>query len=307
MLKRNMKATLRFSILLNLALLGGLAVVLTNQRQKESAPVPVLSETKPPAPVPATSVAPAPSDTEPAPFRWGQLMSAKDYRVYIANLRAIGCPEATLEDIVRGDTDRVFSWERRELRLDGSGAGPWSRLRERHLVASLLSDQAQAETAETQGAENAKAQNNGSEIAQVPVPSQDTGAGTPSYPLFLQNANWRGLGFTPEQQAAIAQVRQQFQSEIKGVNQSSDGTVSQNAGTSDQAGTPSQLSANDTAALTRWQTTLQNADNQLQALLGAQGYAAYEQQQYYAWYQPQVLANAGGGNLVINPEAFSPK
>ena len=51
----------------------------------------------------------------------------------------------------------------------------------------------------------------------------------------------------------------------------------------------------------------QNADNQLQALLGAQGYAAYEQQQYYAWYQPQVMADAGDGNLTINPEAFSLK
>ena len=52
---------------------------------------------------------------------------------------------------------------------------------------------------------------------------------------------------------------------------------------------------------------MQNAADQLQTLLGAQGYAAYEQQQYYAWYQPQVLANAGGGNLTINPAAFSLK
>ena len=52
---------------------------------------------------------------------------------------------------------------------------------------------------------------------------------------------------------------------------------------------------------------LQNADDQLRDLLGAQGYMAYEQQQYYAWYQPQVVAAARAGNLTINPEAFSLK
>jgi hypothetical protein len=34
---------------------------------------------------------------------------------------------------------------------------------------------------------------------------------------------------------------------------------------------------------------------------------AYEQQQYYLWFQPQVMANGSGGNLTINPDAFSVK
>ena len=35
-------------------------------------------------------------------FRWSQLEST-DYRQYIANLRAIGCPELTLRDIIMTD------------------------------------------------------------------------------------------------------------------------------------------------------------------------------------------------------------
>ena len=61
-------------------------------------------------------------------------MSGKDYRVYIANLHAVGCPEATIEDIVRGDTERAFAWERNQLSLDGyrprslvAGAGSATR------------------------------------------------------------------------------------------------------------------------------------------------------------------------------------
>jgi hypothetical protein len=53
------------------------------------------------------------------------------------------------------------------------------------------------------------------------------------------------------------------------------------------------------------QTALQAADEQLRGLLGVQGYLAYEQQQYYSWFQPQVMANAGGGSLNIDPGAFS--
>jgi len=42
------------------------------------------------------------------PFHWAQLESA-DYRVYLANLRAIGCPEATVRDILIADVNDLFS------------------------------------------------------------------------------------------------------------------------------------------------------------------------------------------------------
>ncbi len=42
------------------------------------------------------------------PFHWAQLESS-DYRVYLANLRGIGCPETTVRDILIADVDDLFS------------------------------------------------------------------------------------------------------------------------------------------------------------------------------------------------------
>jgi len=300
-----MKVTLKASILLNLVLLGGLAFVLVNQQQKKSAPALVLSEAKPPTQRAGPSAAAAPPDTEP--FCWNQLVSAKDYRAYIANLRAIGCPEATIEDIVRGDAGRAFCWERNQLGLDGSGTGPWSRSREMQLIASLLGKQSDATGALAQGTANPMKENNAGEVAKISVPSQIVDAGAPSYPLFLQDVNWRDLDFNANQQATIAQVRQQFLTQLNEPSQDSSGTGS--AGQNPNSATPGAGQPNsnpdDPAFLPRWQKALQDANNRLRDLLGGQGYMAYEQAQYNAWFGAQQdAANAQGVQLAINPAAF---
>src|SRR6266850_5923357 len=41
-------------------------------------------------------------------FRWRQL-ETEDYRAYIARLRAIGCPEQTIRDIVIADLDKLMA------------------------------------------------------------------------------------------------------------------------------------------------------------------------------------------------------
>ena len=48
------------------------------------------------------------------PFHWSQLES-EDYRVYAANLRGIGCPEATVRDIIVADVRELFLRRVREL------------------------------------------------------------------------------------------------------------------------------------------------------------------------------------------------
>jgi len=40
-------------------------------------------------------------------FRWDQIESS-DYRQYIANLRAVGCPEVIIRDIIRADVNQLF-------------------------------------------------------------------------------------------------------------------------------------------------------------------------------------------------------
>ncbi len=309
---------LKISIWLNLILLGGLVFLLAQRRADKTIPTPAANPVAMSSTRPETRPAsPEPPEVEAQPFRWQQLESRTDYRTYIANLRAIGCPEPTLGDIVRGDTERAFVFERAQLELDGSGSGPWSQYREAQLIASLLeepsahSSSAQDMAGQTgTGQATAQATGGGNQMQPmdtgIGIPAQNTGA-TRAYPLFLQNVNWGALGFNADQQAAIAQVRQQFQNEAAGLNQNADNASAQNPGATTPNATAAGSNPAGSTPTTQVQTALQDADEQLRDLLGAQAYAAYEQQQYYAWFQPQAEANVGGGTLAINPDAFSMK
>lgn len=42
-------------------------------------------------------------------------VESEDYRHYIANLRAIGCPEETIADIIRADVNKLFQSRRKAL------------------------------------------------------------------------------------------------------------------------------------------------------------------------------------------------
>lgn len=55
-----------------------------------------------------------PSPGTAAPFDWRVVESA-DYRKYVANLRAIGCPEETIRDIITADVSKLFEARRQEL------------------------------------------------------------------------------------------------------------------------------------------------------------------------------------------------
>jgi len=51
-----------------------------------------------------------------ARFHWSMLES-EDYRVYIANLRAVGCPEAVLGDLIAAELTQHYNAERRSRQL----------------------------------------------------------------------------------------------------------------------------------------------------------------------------------------------
>lgn len=297
-----MKATLRISIWLNLVLLGSLVFVLGNRRKEEAALPPASTETQSTAPMEVASlpIPPAPAKVEVEPFRWRQLVSATSYQVYVANLRAIGCPETTVGDIVRGDTSRAFAWERNQLGLGESGNGPWSPARERQLVAILLGEPPAAGTPEItaplQSAENQPPQTSGGGAATTSARSQRAGVAARTNPLFLQDVNWNALGFDAGQQLAIAQVRQQFVNEVSSLNQNPGAPATQNS-VSAGSGNP--------ADPQRWQAAMQNADDTLRGSLGTDGYNAYLQQQYFNWYQPQVAGNNGVGNLTIDAGVYA--
>ncbi len=101
-----MKTLLKISILLNLSLLAALIVVLAARPARVAilAPPPVLDD---PPSANVTLTQPRPIPAEQPHFHWSQL-DAKDYHVYVKNLRAVGCPESTVRAIVIADVDSVY-------------------------------------------------------------------------------------------------------------------------------------------------------------------------------------------------------
>ena len=95
---------LKISIGLNLVLAGGLIFMLHQKPVATPAPRAVAENLSPMA-VPAAAAPQIVVQAEPKPFRWSQLLSTNDYRVFVKNLRAIGCPEATLRAIVTADVN----------------------------------------------------------------------------------------------------------------------------------------------------------------------------------------------------------
>src|SRR5688572_29881660 len=62
-----------------------------------------------PAPLSTAGLSPPPE-----PFNWAQVEST-DFKVYIANLRAINCPEETIQDIIMAEVEKLYNSRRRTL------------------------------------------------------------------------------------------------------------------------------------------------------------------------------------------------
>src|SRR5688572_5360086 len=109
-----MKLLLALTLTLNLALAGWIGFQLARPAQPTSAVA-----TEPVAPEAKTSARKftrSHTETETSvvtnevvdKFTWHNLESS-DYKVYIANLRAAGCPEETIRDIIIADVDKLFA------------------------------------------------------------------------------------------------------------------------------------------------------------------------------------------------------
>ena len=107
---------LLISILLNLALLGWVIslLIIYHRKTRGSAAGNSTFTTSvsvahlKPAEHPASQRLPPPRAER---FDWRQVES-EDYKEYIANLRAIGCPEKTIKDIITADVNDLFSSRR---------------------------------------------------------------------------------------------------------------------------------------------------------------------------------------------------
>jgi hypothetical protein len=239
-----MKTILKISVLLNVISLSG-ALLLYWHPRTGTVPAPAnpameaeLEPQIPPAPV-VQMVA--------ATFRWSQLESTNGYLAFVANLRAADCPEATVEDIVWGNVERAFSWEREKMQVDASEPGPWSSQAQAQMLAYFLG-QGPAPMAE--------------ELANSQSPNQPAGT---TMPLILQNIDLSTLKLSDAETQAIASIRETFLNNLGGANQDT----------------------NDPAYIARWQKAQSQADNMLQVMVGGQSFMQYQVMAYQMSLQNQ--------------------
>jgi len=201
-------------------------------------------------------VAPAGRPPPSPAFRWSQVESS-DYPTYIGNLRAIGCPEETIRDIIKADVAALYASKRRQLeRGAGTGGserdgldGGWGtqsalqqlRREEAGLIRALLGPEPTPEPANDAmvAADASRAERRGereARLEEAPV----------SAPLVLQSVDPAALKLSDEQAATIAELRQSFIEQIGGPNQD----------------------PGDPAYRRRWQAAQRRADEMMAAFLG---------------------------------------
>jgi hypothetical protein len=238
-----MKTILKISLLSNVILLSGTLLLWRHPRAAEvTAP-----KTTPKTSEVDAQMAPTPIvQTVAASFRWSQLLVSKDYRAYVANLRAAGCPESTVDDIVRGNVERAYSWERQKLHVDASESGPWSSQAQAQMVAYFLG----------QGPAPAVAALANSQSPNSPPAGATT-------PLVLQNLDLSTLKLSDAETQAIASIRETFLNKIGSANQDT----------------------NDPAYIARWRKAQYQADNMLEVMLGGQDFMQYQVKAYQASLQ----------------------
>jgi hypothetical protein len=233
-----MKTALAISVCVNLLLAAVLSNALRSRPEVRPEAAPAL-RTGAVAGASALAASPAPlAKAGSEHFHWSQLEST-DYRVYVANLRATGCPEQTVRDIIMMDVNHLYSDKRRQLNLDGNGTGEWSRGEEEKLVASLLGE---PPVSEPSGQRTAAAQ--ADKVATAPLP------------LIFQPVDLDASGLESGQKQAIAELRGQFIAEIGGLDQD-----------------PS-----DPAYLARWQKALKDLDETLPGMIGRKAFLEFQLQ-----------------------------
>lgn len=142
-----MRTKLRISIILNCALLGCLALLLLHGRRAPyHTEAPTEANSAPPVLEAAMPTPVAWPTAEVKPFHWSQIEST-DYRIYIANLRAIGCPEQTIRDIISADVDSLYASRREPLEGGLTASSPAGRLAAEAGLRKMRNEEAAAVTA----------------------------------------------------------------------------------------------------------------------------------------------------------------
>jgi hypothetical protein len=250
-------AALWVSMLFNVilvALCGWLVLRPVPKTGRPGAPVAPVSDESPVSASPQTA----------QPFRWTQLEST-NYLVYVSNLRAIGCPEQTLRDIITADVASLYAQERKnpslgngdEARGDQNAGNLGRQFRKPEppyeaLVNSLLAGQAPV-SGGTQTSEQP-------EVSALDVPQRQSRV---FMPVVFQTVDASGMDFNDQSLAAIERLRQSFVEAVGGPDQ-------------DPA---------DPDYERRWLAAQDQSDDQFRALLGEE---AFVRQQMLSSQTPPV-------------------
>src|SRR5688572_3338595 len=106
-------------ICLNLGLVAGLAYVWKGRNARpaiDPSDTIAASAERPSRPVTRTIVVPGNQPQNPSRFSW-RFLESPDFKQYIANLRAVGCPEQTIQDIIIADVNKLYAGKEAALRI----------------------------------------------------------------------------------------------------------------------------------------------------------------------------------------------
>jgi len=189
---------------------------------------------------------PAPVAIAPVRFTWHDL-EAQDFTTFIANLRAIQCPEPTVRDIVKGELDEIYADKRRQIpRLSNAKLNPQLTLlskEEDQLLAQLLG---LAPTTDGNGV--------GPSAPQRRTPLEKIQMSLPlAEPLVFQTPDPKILPLTAEQAALMDQLKKDFLEQVGGSAQNPE----------------------DPAYLRRWTKAQFEVDTRLRTLMGEDFYMRY--------------------------------
>lgn len=195
------------------------------------------------------------SDPKPAPsFRWSQLESI-NYFTYVANLRAIGCPEQTVRDILSADVDSLYARRRAQLDDQQTRSGQNLAARrneldreESNVIACFLG--------------LGLNRNNGTAKELAPAAGNGIGSDSQarshvaSMPIAFVDLDTNCVQLNERQEALIARLRQSFTEELGG-------------GTMDPA-SPEYAE--------RWRNAQPEYDEMLEVMLGREAYVEFQRQ-----------------------------
>ena len=305
-----MRTTLRISILLNCSLLACLALLFLNSSRTQN-PVAARAETISVTPDFETSTpTPVASPTaELKPFRWSQIEAA-DYPTYIANLRAIGCPEQTIHDIITADMESQYAAQRRPLEAKLAATAIAGRVETEAELRALRDQEASAITTllgtPPAAANTASAQameiSGSSSVRQMPsdaaVTSQAIQSSSPSGrepgmpgPYMMPGfASSLSAGQKPSATVSLPLVFHEVDPSVLALNSQQEQVVNDlRQKFVQEVGGPSQ-DPNDPAYAQRWQASEPEADFDLWTMLGINAWQAH---QIAAWNQAHAQTSAG--------------